>query len=197
MWGYLSDESIDSMDDATIGNFEMDHEYNECPGGTGCTYTARECVAHVRRLRKKAKRPRTAIAHKCPDANESHTDGHRAVARIHERACSALNTAEGHNKMSLYGCKFLALGYLHGKSEARPQMPKNLASNLSIKPLVTRYLGGPGVHRSASHERASVGKASDAHTILIEQSVLRSLPLWNARNAAMYNQHICTHSKAG
>ena len=53
MSGYLSDESLDSLDDATL---QFNHAYRECPGGDGCEYTPKECIAHVRRLRKKGQK---------------------------------------------------------------------------------------------------------------------------------------------
>ena len=37
MWGDLYDESIDSLDDATL---EFNHEYTECPGSDRCQSTA-------------------------------------------------------------------------------------------------------------------------------------------------------------
>ena len=80
MWGYLSDESTDNLDDATL---QFNHECPECPGGTGYTYTAKECMADGRWLRKKAKRPRRPIVRKSSNANASHTDGPRAMSRVH------------------------------------------------------------------------------------------------------------------
>ena len=131
LWGYLSDESIDSLEDATL---EFHHEYSECPGGDRCEYTAKECIAHVCRLRKKAKPIWTPIVHTCSDAAASHSDGLCTVPRIHEQASSTMVAMDNHYKMSLYGCMFAALSCLLGKGEARPQMPKDSAWNPSIQP---------------------------------------------------------------
>ena len=131
MWGYLSDESIGSLDDATL---EFNHNYTECPGGDRGEYTARECIAHVRRLRKKVKRTRTPIVHTCSAAAASHRDGLCTMPRIHEQASSTMVAIDNHSKMSLYGCMFAALSCLLGRREARPQMSKNSAWNPSIQP---------------------------------------------------------------
>ena len=131
VWGYLSDESIDSLDDATL---EFHHKGSECPGGDRCEYTAEECVAHVRRLRKRAKRPRTLMVHTCSDAVASHRDGLCTVPRIHEQASSTMVAMDNHYNMSLYACMFAALSCPLGKREARPRMPKNSAWNPSIRP---------------------------------------------------------------
>ena len=131
MWRYLSDESIDSLDDATL---EFHHKGSECPGGDECEYTAKGCIAHVRRLRKRAKQPRTLMVHTCSDAVASQRDGLCTVPRIHEQASSTMVAMDNHYKMSLYVCMFAALSCLLGKREARPRMPKNSAWNPSIQP---------------------------------------------------------------
>ena len=47
VWGYVSDESIDSLDDAML---EFNREYSECRGGDRYKYTTKECITRVRRL---------------------------------------------------------------------------------------------------------------------------------------------------
>ena len=131
MWGYLSDESIDGLDNATL---EFHHKGSECPGGDRCEYTAKEGMAHVRRLRKRAKRPRTLMVHTCSDAVASHRDRLCTVPRIHEQVSSTMVAMDNHYKMSLCVCMFAALSCLLGKREARQRMPKNSAWNPSILP---------------------------------------------------------------
>ena len=98
MWGYLSDESIDSLENSTL---EFHHEYSECPGGDECEYTAKEGIAHVCRLQKRAKQPRTLMVHTCCDAAASHRDGLCTVPKIHDQASSTMVAMDNHYKMGL------------------------------------------------------------------------------------------------